>query len=124
MSRTNSSTKASGSSTLKVRMRRWPNVPDAVTTLRARNTSGMVVVSSAPASAGSVSTSAWTSESCWSTACGANSSARARPTSSANRSSPIEADVVVGASASAMGGTFGPTSQGWRSSWRTPRASR
>src|SRR3954453_17524038 len=41
-SRTNSATNVPGSWTLKVKMRRWPKVPDAVTTLRARNTRGMV----------------------------------------------------------------------------------
>jgi hypothetical protein len=50
-SRTNSATNCAGLGTLKVKIRRWPKVPEAVSTLRARKTSGWVDGTSAPEAA-------------------------------------------------------------------------
>ncbi|WP_371821184.1 hypothetical protein [Blastococcus sp. PRF04-17] len=122
-SRTNSSTKASGSGTLKVKIRRWPKVPACVTTLRARNTRGIVDGTSAPAAAGSVDTSTAMVPSDCSTARGAYSRARARPVSSACRSRPIAAAASLIPSSAAIAGALGATSQGSRSSRRTPALS-
>jgi hypothetical protein len=107
-----------------VKIRRWPNVPAPVTTLRARKTIGMAEGTSAPATAGAVDSSGEPPPNCCSTARGAKSRARARPISSASRSSPIEAAAVVTPSASAIGGALPATSHGSRSSRRTPAASR
>lgn len=121
-SRTNSATKASGSSTLKVKIRTWPKVPELVTTLRARKTPGIVELTCAPGSAGSVDSSTAVSPRSCSTTPGAKIIFRALPTSSACRSSPIDAAAVETVSTSASGGRLGATSHGSRSSRRRPSA--
>ena len=121
-SRTNSSTNASSSSTLNVKMRMWPNVPDAVSTVRARKTPCSVGLDlGAAGGRPAASAPSWRA-----TTCGAKSSVLARLLSSISRSMPSAARAAVSSSEplANAGAALSAISQLWRSSWSSPSSDR